>query len=365
MPTRFWLIVATVALAWLPIVILSAPVWRGDGMIDPLLLRVEPHARLLGALTLLLVAQSALDRRVTMTANSVTAQGLLRSSQRQQWQAFIARLRWLHGDRVFDLCWMTVVYGALVFAYFDCLPPRLLRWLLSTLHGVQWADATPAWWWYVLVAQPLLLLVLGRWMYRWVLWGMLVYRLAAMGPVLRVSHGDRVGGLGFLRVPIDGLQGFLLAVGLAIASVWFDEIAADRAQLATFTVDLLGFLLVCLLLMILPYLGLSPLLVRARDRGVIEYGELMHHYAVEFEQRWLGRAQPPRDDLLGHADFQSLGDLRTVAHDVEQLRVLVPNFADLKAVLLAALLPFLLVALAHGPTAAELVRGAVVRFIGG
>jgi hypothetical protein len=362
MQKRFWLIVAIVALAWLPLVILSAPIWRSDGMIDPLLLCAEPHVRLLGALTLLLVAQRALDRRVAMAERSVSAADLLPSSQRQQWQALLAHLQWLRSDRVVDLCWMGVVYGALVLAYFHYLPPRLLRWLLSTLHGVQWADASPAWWWYVLVAQPLLLWVLGRWVYRWVLWGVLLWRLAALRPTLRVSHGDEVGGLGFLRVPIGALQGFVLGLGLAIASVWFDEIAAGRAQTSTFTTDALGFLLLCLLLLLPPYLGFSPLLVDARDRGILEYGELMHRYSAEFEQRWLAHAPA---DMLGHPDFQSLADLRATARGVEELRTLVPNFADLRAVLVAAVLPFLLVALAHGPSAAQLVKGAFMRFLGG
>jgi hypothetical protein len=311
---------------------------------------------------LLLVAQSALDQRVAMTERSVSAQNLLPSSQRQQWQALLARLQWLRSDRVVDLCWMVVVYATLVFAYFDYLPLRLLRWLLSTLHGVQWADATPAWWWYVLVAQPLLLLVLGRWIHRWMLWGVLLWRLAALQPVLRVSHGDGVGGLGFLRVPIDALRGFVLGLGLALASVWFDEIAAGRAQTSTFATDALGFLVLCLLLLLSPYLGFSPLLLGARDRGIIEYGELMRRHSAEFEQRWLAHAPP---DMLGHADFQSLADLRTTSRGVEELRVLVPNFADLRGLLVAAVLPFLLVALAHGPSAAQLVKGAVMRFLGG
>ena len=44
--------------------------------------------------------------------------------------------------------------------------------------------------------------------------------------------------------------------------------------------------------------------------------------------------------------------------------MLVPNFADLRAVLVAAVLPFLLVALAHGPSAAQLIKSAFMRFIG-
>jgi hypothetical protein len=154
-------------------------------------------------------------------------------------------------------------------------------------------------------------------------------------------------------------------LGIAIASVWFDEIAAGRAQTSTFTGDLLGILALCLAMMLLPYLVLTPRLVRARERGTVEYGELTHRYAAQFEQRWLDRSAHERADMLGHPDISALADIRTITDGVERMHVVVPSGDNLKSVLIGAALPFLLVALAHGPSAAQLLRSAVVRFIGG
>lgn len=360
---RFAAIFGLVALAWLPLVLLSA--LASSDEVDPLLLRAEPHTRLLIALVVLLLAEPALDRRIGMVARSVSNDGSLRAFQRKQWKDTLQRVRRWRDAKLFEAGWLVLIYATLVLAYFDLLPDQVLRWLLSTLHGVQWTEATLAWWWYVLVAQPLLLLLIGRWLYRWVLWTILVGRLSRLEPDVRAVHGDGVGGFGVLRLPLDALPAFVFALGSAIASVWFDEIAAGKAEVSTFAGDLLGFLALCVGLLLLPYLVLTPSLVRARELGTIEYGELARRSAVEFEQRWIERAKQERADLLEHPDVSSLDDLRSVTDGVARMRVVVPNADDLEWLLIAAVLPFLAVVLAQAPSAVDVLQTAVLRFIGG
>jgi hypothetical protein len=189
--------------------------------------------------------------------------------------------------------------------------------------------------------------------------------LARSHPDLRPAHGDGVGGLGFLRLPLDALPAFALAVSISIAAVWFDEVAADKVELATFAGDLLGLLAIDVALLLLPYLALTPSLIRAREHGTIEYGELAHRCTVELERRWLEREPQERGELLDHPDVSALADLHTLTASVERMRVVIPSVDNLKSVLIAALLPFLLVVLAQGPSAVDLLRSAVVRFMGG
>lgn len=359
---RLAAVVGLVALAWLPIVLLSA--LTSSDHADPLLLRAEPHTRLLLALVVLLLAEPALDRRIGMAAHGWITDGL-QPLERERWRATLQRFRRLRDSKAFEAIWLALMYGMLALAYFDLLPSAALRWLLSTLHGVQWADATLAWWWYVIVAQPLLLLLIGRWLYRWVLWTLLVGRLSRLRPDVRASHGDGVGGLSVLRLPLDALPAFVLALGSAIASVWFDEIAAGKADVSTYAGDLLGFLALCVGLMIVPYVVLMPSLVRARELAIVEYGELARRCAVEFEQRWIEGAPQERGDLLEHPDVSALADLRSVTDGIERMRVLVPSADDLKWLLVAAILPFLAVVLAQAPSAVDVLHTAVLRFIGG
>lgn len=357
------LIVGLVALAWLPLLLLSG---FGPGAgVDPLLLRAEPHVRMLIALLVLLSAEPALDERIAMVVRDVPVDVRLRPLDRERWDDTLHRIRRWRDAKLFELCWLAVIYGELALAYFDRLPDRTLRWSLSSLHSAQWGEATPAWWWYVLVSQPLLLLWLGRWLYRWLLWTVLVWRLARLQPDVQVAHGDGVGGFAVLRLPLTVLPWFLLAVGSAIAAVWFDEIASGEAEVATFAMDLLGFLLVGAGLVLVPYLLLTPRLVRARELGMLEWSALAHRCAAEFEQCWLARGEQEHANLLARPDVSTLADLCTVTRSVEQMRVLVPSAKDLKSTLLVAVLPFLLVVLAQGTSAVQLIRSAAVRFIGG
>ncbi|MFO7562490.1 MAG: hypothetical protein R6X02_07590 [Enhygromyxa sp.] len=362
--TRAWLILATVALAWVPLVILAVVTKLSSGEMDPLLLRAEPHARLLGTLSLLCFAEPVLDARVAVVADGVGEDGLLRPTSVARWNLAIATFKRRRDAWLFDSIWAAAIYGGLLLAYLGGLPDWAARWLLSTLHGVSWSEASAAWWWYVLVAQPLLLWALGRWLVRWVLWVWLLWRLARLELELRAVHGDRAGGLGFTSIPLDSLQLFILALGIAFASVWYDEIAAGRAQISNFTGDVLAFLVLCLTMTLLPYLQFSPKLIRVREAGIVEYAALMRDYAVQFEQRWLGPARP-RAQLLGHVDLSGLADLRSSSAEVEAMRSLIPSARDLRSVLLVAALPFVVVALAQGPSAAQLLSSALRRFLAG
>jgi hypothetical protein len=88
-----------------------------------------------------------------------------------------------------------------------------------------------------------------------------------------------------------------------------------------------------------------PKLRAARRRGMLECGMLGQRYAGEFDRKWLHGGHAPDEPLLGHADIQSLADLRNAMLIVDGMRVApfgAKNVTSLAAYVLAPVAPLLL-----------------------
>ncbi len=359
-------IIVVIALAWLPMMLFALPGWLRTGRIDPLLAEAEVHARLLLALGVVALSDLVLAARIELALRGLIDDGVVGQASTANRIAGFMRRRTTWLVKLLALAWIVLSYAVPILAYLHLLPTSTYRWLGVTVRGQELGanGVSLAWLWYVLIGQPLLLFVLARWLLHWIEWGTLMWRLARSGPAMQAAHIDGVGGLGFLRLPLDGLRGFIFGLGITIAAVWFDEIAAGRAETSTFTGDAIGFVVAALVLLHLPYLGFIPVLVRTRDRGTVDYTALMRRYLERFEARWLVGDDRAGEELLGNNDMSALADLGAGVAVVYGMRVMIPNFADLKSTIVAAAVPFVVVALIYGPSTAELLRSAIHHMLG-
>lgn len=365
MGLRFaWVIIFV---TWLPLVLLGTPSSLHVGRWDPLLLRSEVHVRLLGALPLILLAEGLLEQRVAAVTRALFDPEVLPAAQHPSLRESFLRLARTRDARLPEILLLCFVYAGSLAAFSGALPVWWLRWIAPAIHeaGPQWSEATPVWWWYLLISQPVFLFVFARWLFRWTLWGRLMWHAARLAPRIDPSHADRAGGLGFLAGPLFALRFFVAGFGLAIASVWLDEIAMKRVDPKVFSNDVVLFLGLTAMIAMLPYTPFTRLLVEAKHKGVQAYSLLMRRYVSRFDRRWLHLSASADDSMLGCNDFSSLADLGTGFSVVKEMRSSVPGLDDLKALLVAGVAPFLVIPLLYGKSTAELVQRLLLRLIGG
>ncbi|WP_157505435.1 hypothetical protein [Geminicoccus roseus] len=98
-------------------------------------------------------------------------------------------------------------------------------WLIAT--GPDGAALTVAGWWAALVSSPIFWFLLLRWLWRHLVWALLLRRLARLRLRLVVTHPDGVGGLGFLgkypNVFVALVLAMSLVLGAAIARAFEQE----------------------------------------------------------------------------------------------------------------------------------------------
>lgn len=309
---------------WLVLMVfaIAGTVVGGEVTHEPVLWQFEVHVRLLIATPLLLVGELEMERRARELARRAVDDGTVKPEGLPGWQSTIDRLHALRDAWLPEAIILLAVYGVTVAGLFQVFPEQIARWLVPSLHPDRALEQreSVAWWLYIVLGQPIFLFLALRWLWRWALWSWLLVRLPWMHLDVQAGHADRAGGVGYLSGLLVQQRWFVVATGLALTSVWMDEIVWARAPQSEFAAYFLSYLVFILAISFGPHLAMTRQLIAAQRSGTASYGRLMRAYGARFEERWLrNRASAP--EMLGHPDFSGLADLGSSYTVAQGMRV--------------------------------------------
>lgn len=162
--------------------------------------------------------------------------------------------------------------------------------------------------WNHLVAVPVVLFLLYRWLWRILIWTVFLLDVARLDLQLVPTHADKAGGLGFLEVAHESFAGIAFAMGAVISAGAAFRVVYEGAGVASFGFPLVVLVTITQLLFLGPLLVFCPALARSRRRALASYGALVDRYNRAFQGKWLGET-PADERLLGSSDIQSLADM--------------------------------------------------------
>jgi hypothetical protein len=339
-----------VLLAWLPALLLA--LLQGLALNEQheraLLLDFSVYAFALATTAFVLMEQSS-DKRMAWLVSQFVAQGIVRESARE---AF-ARTR-LNMERRTGWPWVEalVLLAAYLMAW-EWLLHGAARipsgtWFVRMVDGV--AQPTWAGWWAVAVALPLFWFLLGRWVWRFVTWGLMLRDIAGCDLRLVATHADRCGGIAFIgQYPKTYLM-FVFALTSVVAAGVLKNVVHAGASLMSFKFALFGMVLFLCLAFVVPLLAFAPVLKLLKRQGLSRYAALVSQHNLAFEAKWIDAApgatgEPP----LGSADVSSLADLAAGYQLVSAMKIVPVSKASIVPLVVAALLPLAAVALTQAP----------------
>jgi len=309
--------------AWLPLLVLSAlsgQAW-GNAVQVPFLMDVEAHARFLGALPLLIVAELVVHQRMLPVARQFLERGLIPDESRARFDAALASAQRLRNSVVAELLIVAVVYlVGVVYVWPQYIALHVATWYATPTANGQ--DLSMAGWWLAYVSLPVFQFILLRWYFRLFIWVRFLWQVSRYRLSLIPSHPDRTGGLGFLSTTVAAFAPVLMAHGVLVAGTIANQIFFEGAKLLDFKLELAVIVAFLLLLVLGPLLLFTPQLAAARRAGLREYGTLAQRYVREFDTKWLRGGAPAGEPLLGSADIQSLADLGNSFEIVRSTRLL-------------------------------------------
>ena len=226
----------------------------------------------------------------------------------------------------------------------------LLAWqdtfAVNASHALAWAgdDARGGFGvhWYLWVGRPIFIVFAAVWLWRAVLLGIALYRMARSGLRLVPTHPDRAGGLGFAAPITAGFGLVTFALSAVIAAGWAHEVTWHGTTVAMLRVEMVAAVLLLASIFVAPLAVLIGPMSRARKRARLQYGELVARHADALHRRWIDGV-PVDDPLLEAPEIGSAADAAALYEAVGRMRPLPLGPAALAAVLVPAILPMVAV----------------------
>jgi hypothetical protein len=338
-------ITAFVAIAWLPLVVLSLVdgTTRTVSLSVPFLKDLEANGRFLIALPLLTVAELIVHQRMLPVVRQFRDRQLIPVSALPRFEAAIASSFRLRNSFIAEILLVGLVYVVGVTVFWRYLALSAATWY--AMPGAGGLTLSLAGKWYAYVSLPLYQFLLLRWYYRLFIWAAFLWRICRIPLQLVPTHPDRVGGLGFVSNIVFAFTPLAAAHGVMLAGTIGNRILYTGASLPDFKLEILLLLMFLLVVVFGPFIVFAPQLAHAKRTGLREYGTLAGRYVREFDEKWLRGGATANEPLVGSPDIQSLADLANSFDLVKSMHI-VPITRDAFVVLgVATLLPVLPLAL--------------------
>lgn len=203
-----------------------------------------------------------------------------------------------------------------------------------------------------------------RWMWRLVVWSLLLFRLSRLPLHLRALHPDRCGGLGFLSLYPGIFRGFVFAMSCVLASLLLKDLEMGSDKIAV-TLDLVrgvtaGWALVVALLFLAPLLVFYEPLFELRDEALRLYGKRSIAWMERHEGNW-GILDSPSEAAGHHTEATpGIGDIENAFGILNNLRAVPIDRTTVVHLYFAALAPLVAVAVSRIPVKELLARIAGV-----
>ena len=320
-------IIILATLCWLPLLVLTAIEGNlySHQLDFPFILDFKSHIRYLLILPLLIVADSVIDPLISSNLQSIGASGLIRDEHSNVYQKAIDRFTQKKNAYLPDLIillLLVLVVSSFVMNLDETATSNLSTdWVITqTASG---AALTWAGWWFALISTPILLILLLRWMWRFLLWVEFLFKVSRMPLRLQSTHPDLSGGLGILR---NGENSFLVvffAFGAMLSTSLAEEILLGGLTLAAALPMASVYILTAIIIMTIPMLFFVLPLIRAKRYGRIVYGSLGYRLSQAFDKKWGDTGDTNRgDELLKTADASAVCDYSDVYGAVRDMRYL-------------------------------------------
>ena len=328
-------------LGWLPVALWALYIDRAlpGGFPEPMLAHYGIHARLLVAVPLLILAEGPASALVERMLRHLVESGIVPAAQRARFDAAIRS-----AVRMRDATLPWVAIAATVIAIVT------ISEVVVHPHEVDWSQSGAAGQgpgfgglWYLYVGRSIFLTLLLGWLWRIVLVAVLMWRVARLELSLVPTHPDRAAGLGFLERLPGVFAPLALAVGVVLASRWAHDAVYHGLSLPSLKVEMIGFVVLCVVIFALPLFAFHAPLKRAKKQALIDYSELVGRHGRLVHKRWIEGREVGQPPILEAPELGPVADTAAMYGAVRSMRTVPLGKNSVLPVALAAALPIIAV----------------------
>lgn len=336
---------AAILITWLPLLILTAisGVATGDAVKVPFLYDLAVQVKFLVAVPIFIAAEHYVQNMLATRTVSFFNRGIVREKDLPRFREAVEQAHAVRNSWTLEIILLVLVFTAGLYFWRSQVAFDVPTWYAHPSGSA--LNLTTAGWWNLLVCIPLTQFLSLRWYVRFFIWFWFLRQVSKLDLKLIPSHPDRAGGLGFLGKASYAFGPILFAQGAVLSGTIATAVIHNGAELMSYRIDALLFIIFFVVAVLSPLFVFIPDLVRAKRRGLSEFGALASRYTAAFEEKWIQGKNPDNEPLMGTADIQSLADLGNSYAVVKEMNMAPFVYQDVLRLAASAAVPLVPLAL--------------------
>jgi hypothetical protein len=329
-----------VALAWGVPLLLSAyegSAW-GPYADRPYLLHLVVWARYFVSVGIFLLMEPFVGRRLTELLHRLVQSKLLAPGSKARAAEAVTRALKRSDAPSAELTCMIIGFTISVFSGFHLHEANPKSWILQ--QGPDGMSISLAAWWSLIVSAPIFWFLLARWVWRLIVFAMLLRDVAALDLRLVVTHPDGYGGIGFVGEYPNAYTPFIFAISCDTAAVVAEHLIRGAMQTATYVSVVVAWLLIIHVFISLPLFAFSSLLYELKRKTLEHCGIQATRFQRAVERKVLGKNTVAASDAEA-AQIGEIPDPTTLFVAAKKMPAFLFSRATLLPVSAAALAPML------------------------
>jgi len=332
------LAVVFVVLAWGLPFLLSLIEGRAFGSFEehPYLLTLAPWSRYLIAVGLFVLMERQIEDRLRMHLRQFERAPVLAPAAFEPAARVVNQALRRRDSRVAEVVCLLLAMLASFATYLNMSDADVATWALRVAGEER--TLTMAGWWAVIVSNLIFGFLLFRWLWRYVVWAMLLRGFAALDLRLVVNHPDGYGGLAFVGQYPNAYTTYVLAVSVVVGAAIAKQMLEAGLDTVTYGYIMTAWLVIVLALFAIPLMAFRKPLARLKEQTLLESSAQATRHFRASERETLGRNISAADDADESA-AKEIPDPTKVFAAAQKMNTLPFSRTALLPISAAALLP--------------------------
>ena len=201
--------------------------------------------------------------------------------------------------------------------------------------------------WAVLISIPMFQFFLFRWLWRYFVWILVLFRLSRAPLNLLPTHADGAGGLGIIVLAQRGFNLIFVAGSVVISGQFIAEIIAQPDTFIAIRNKAIGYIIISIFMIFIPLLFFSGKLFRTKNRGLMRLSMLGATLSRKFEEDWVNDLPIEKRIDENQVDPSMLYDYFGLYECLQQLDTVPITLRDILGMAIVLFIPFIPILFIH------------------
>lgn len=341
---RGLLAILVLCISWLPLVIITAidgTLYGGTGL--PFLKDIAMQGRMLIGIPLLILIKKVIYSKIPDVLQYVSELLIYPEDRERFMSGPMHKARRSTDSTMSEIIFLLAVIGiAIIPAEVTAIfitDKESGSWLISVEDGRPAMSLARKWTQYISI--PIFQFLLIRWIWRYLVWIVLLFRISNMNLNLKPTHPDGSGGLSIIFLAQRYYHLFFVVCGMVISSVLINQLLLKTATFDTFKLEILGYILFAVFLNLFPMLFFTRKLIKTKFEGQLELSRAGINLSKKYEEEWvktMGTEKRVADDTV---DPSMQVDYSGVYILLQDLRIIPIRFNDIIIMIVTLFIPFI------------------------